>query len=90
MLNFDESALDVIPQAVRRWDFKGTLKLIRNSQIAIPLSDLPTSLGAALKRLGTIANPLFYEKQRLRFPTVNIRLVSPNQPSNITDTSIFN
>jgi superfamily II DNA or RNA helicase len=71
-LNFDESALNVIPQAVRRGDFKGTLKLIRNSQIAIPLSDLPTSLGAALKRLGTIANPLFYEKQRLRFPTINI------------------
>lgn len=71
-LNFDESALNVIPQAVRRGDFKGTLKLVRNSQITIPLSDLPTSLGAALKRLGTIANPLFYEKQRLRFPTINI------------------
>jgi hypothetical protein len=71
-LNFDETALNVIPQAVRRGDFKGTLKLVRNSQIAIPLADLPTSLGAALKRLGTIANPLFYEKQRLRFPTVNI------------------
>ena len=71
-LNFDENALNVIPQAVRRGDFKGTLKLVRNSQIAIPLADLPTSLGAALKRLGTIANPLFYEKQRLRFPTINI------------------
>jgi superfamily II DNA or RNA helicase len=71
-LNFDEAALNVIPQAVRRGDFKGTLKLVRNSQIAIPLSDLPTGLGAALKRLGTIANPLFYEKQRLRFPTINI------------------
>lgn len=71
-LIFDEAALNVIPQAVRRGDFKGTLKLVRNSQIAIPLADLPTSLGAALKRLGTIANPLFYEKQRLRFPTINI------------------
>jgi superfamily II DNA or RNA helicase len=71
-LNFDEAALNVIPQAVRRGDFKGTLKLLRNSQIAIPLADLPTSLGAALKRLGTIANPVFYEKQRLRFPTINI------------------
>ena len=71
-LSFDETALNVIPQAVRRGDFKGTLKLVRNSQIAIPLADLPTSLGAALKRLGTIANPLFYEKQRLRFPTINI------------------
>jgi superfamily II DNA or RNA helicase len=71
-LNFDETALNVIPQSVRRGDFKGTLKLFRNSQITIPLAGLPTSLGAALKRLGTIANPVFYEKQRLRFPTVNI------------------
>jgi superfamily II DNA or RNA helicase len=71
-LDFDESALNVIPQAVRRGDFKGTLKLVRNSQITIPISGLPTSLGAALKRLGTIANPVFYEKQRLRFPTINI------------------
>jgi superfamily II DNA or RNA helicase len=71
-LNFDEAALNVIPQAVRRGDFKGTLKLLRNSQITIPLADVPTSLGAALKRLGTLANPLFYEKQRLRFPTINI------------------
>jgi len=71
-LNFDESALNVIPQAVRRGDFKGTLKLLRSSQISIPLADLPTSLGASLKRLGTIANPVFYEKQRLRFPTINI------------------
>ncbi len=71
-LSFDEAALNVIPQAVRRGDFKGTLKLLREAQIIIPLGDVPTSLGAALKRLGTIANPLFYEKQRLRFPTVNI------------------
>ena len=71
-LNFDEAALNVIPQSVRRGDFKGMLKLLRKSQITIPLADLPTSLGAALKRLGTIANPLFYEKQRLRFPTINI------------------
>jgi hypothetical protein len=71
-LNFDEMALNVIPQAIRRGDFKGTLKLLRSSQISIPLADLPTSLGAALKRLGTIANPVFYEKQRLRFPTINI------------------
>jgi superfamily II DNA or RNA helicase len=71
-LNFDEAALNVIPQAVRRGDFKGTLKVLRNSQIVIPLADVPTGLGAALKRLATIANPLFYEKQRLRFPTINI------------------
>ena len=42
-LNFDESALNVIPQAVRRGDFKCMLKLLRNSQIVIPLADLPDS-----------------------------------------------
>jgi len=71
-LDFDEAALNVIPQAIRRGDFKGMLKLLRKSQITISLADLPTGLGAALKRLGTIANPVFYEKQRLRFSTVNI------------------
>ena len=71
-LDFDEKTLDVIPQAVRRGDFPHALKLLRNSQLAIPLDGLPTSVKAALKRLGTLANPLFYEKQRLRFPTTNI------------------
>lgn len=71
-LDFDEKTLDVIPQAVRRGDFSNALKLLRNSQLTIPLHGLPSSVKAGLKRLGTLANPLFYEKQRLRFPTTNI------------------
>jgi superfamily II DNA or RNA helicase len=71
-LNFDEKTLDVIPQAVRRGDFPHALKLLRHSQLTIPLHGLPSSVKAGLKRLGTLANPLFYEKQRLRFPTTNI------------------
>lgn len=71
-LDFDEKTLDVIPQAVRRGDFPNALKLLRNSQLTIPLHGLPSSVKAGLKRLGTLANPLFYEKQRLRFPTTNI------------------
>ena len=71
-LQFDECALDLIPQAVRRGAFTGTLTVERKAQIAIPTIGISTSLKAALKRLGTIANPIFYEKQRLRFPTFNI------------------
>lgn len=71
-LQFDERALDVIPQAVRRGDFSGTLTVQRKSQIEVPITGISTGLKAALKRLVTIANPIFYEKQRLRFPTFNI------------------
>ena len=71
-LRFDERALDIIPQAVRRGAFTGTLGVRRKSQIEVPTTAIPACLKAALKRLGTIANPIFYEKQRLRFPTFNI------------------
>lgn len=71
-LQFDERALDIIPQAVRRGDFTGTLTVERASQIDIPLEGVPAGLRSSLKRLGTIANPIFFEKQRLRFPTYNI------------------
>jgi superfamily II DNA or RNA helicase len=71
-LRFDEQALDVIPQALNRGVFPGKLSVERRSQITVPTPPLPPLLKAALKRLGTIANPIFYEKQRMRFPTFNI------------------
>ena len=71
-LRFDERALDIIPQTVRRGTFTGTLTVERKSQIEVPITGIPSCLKAALKRIGTIANPIFYEKQRLRFPTFNI------------------
>ena len=71
-LQFDERALDVIPESVRRGVFTGVLTVERKSQIEVPVIGIPTSLKAALKRLGTLANPIFYEKQRMRFPTFNI------------------
>ena len=71
-LRFDEHALNIIPQAVGRGTFTDTLKVRRNAQLEIATTGIPASLKAALKRLGTIANPIFYEKQRLRFPTFNI------------------
>ncbi len=84
-LDFDEAALNVIPQAVRRGDFKGMLKLLRKSQITIPLADLPTGLGAALKRLGTIPNPVFYEKSAFVFQQQTFRDSSSAERSMTTD-----
>lgn len=71
-LIFDERALDIIPKAVTRGIFTGNLMVEKRAHLAISLEGVPSPLRAALKRLGTIANPVFYEKQRLRFPTFNI------------------
>ena len=71
-LLFDECALDSIPKAVTRGIFTGNLVVEKRAQLSLQMEGVPSSLRAALKRLGTIANPNFYEKQRLRFPTFNI------------------
>ncbi|MCP5532198.1 MAG: DEAD/DEAH box helicase family protein [Akkermansiaceae bacterium] len=64
--------MEVIPAALKKGDFSGTLRCVRRAQVEIPTDGLPASLVAALKRLGTLANPVFFEKQRLRFGTWNI------------------
>ncbi len=66
---FEDRVLDVIPAKVRKGDFTGTLKCLRRGQVTVSTGGLPPSLVAALKRLGTLANPVFFEKQRLRFGT---------------------
>ncbi len=71
-LRFEDRALDTIPAALRKGDFTGTTLAVRNAQLEIPTDGLPASLIAALKRLATLANPVFFEKQRLRFGTYNI------------------
>jgi len=71
-LLFDERALDSIPKAVTPGIFTGNLVVEKRAQLSVSLEGVPSPLGAALRRLGTIANPIFYEKQRLRFPTFNI------------------
>ena len=71
-LRFDERVLDILPEAVTRGVFTGTIDVCRNAQIELAVDGLPSCLISAIKRLGTLANPVFYEKQRLRFPTYNI------------------
>lgn len=70
-LRFEDRALDVIPAVVRKGDFTGETTAIRSAQLEIPTAGLPAPLVASLKRLTTMANPVFFEKQRLRFGTWN-------------------
>jgi superfamily II DNA or RNA helicase len=69
---FEDRVLDTIPAAVKKGDFTGTTRAVRRAQLEIPTGGLPASLVAALKRLATLGNPVFFEKQRLRFGTYNI------------------
>lgn len=66
---FEDRVLDTIPAAVRKGDFTGTTRAWQRAQVEISTVGLPASLIAALKRLATLANPVFFEKQRLRFGT---------------------
>ena len=68
-LQSDESALDLLPASITRDLYPHPVAALRTAQLAIPLANLPARLIAALKRLATFANPVFHEKQRLRFPT---------------------
>jgi superfamily II DNA or RNA helicase len=69
---FEDRLLDVIPSAIKRGDFVGTVRAVHHAQLEIPTAGLPASLVASLKRLATLANPGLFEKQRLRFGTYNI------------------
>jgi superfamily II DNA or RNA helicase len=69
---YEDRILDLIPAAVEKGIFTGSARAIRDAQLEISLATLPSCLVAALKRLGTLANPVFFEKQRLRFGTWNI------------------
>jgi superfamily II DNA or RNA helicase len=70
--HFEDRALDMIPAAVKKGDFTGPALGVRRAQLEIPTGGLPASLIGALKRLATLANPVYFEKQRLRFGTYNI------------------
>lgn len=69
---FEDRVLDVIPEKVKRGDVSGPVRAVRRAQLEIPTVGLPASVIAALKRLATLANPVFFERQRLRFGTWNV------------------
>jgi hypothetical protein len=69
IITFEEKALDRISAVIHKGIFTGTIKAELRQQLSIDTKELPRALIAAFKRLGTISNPVFYEKQRLRLPT---------------------
>lgn len=71
-LQSEEAALDLLPASITRDLHPHPVSALRTAQFVIPLTTtppIPARLVAALKRLATFANPVFHEKQRLRFPT---------------------
>jgi hypothetical protein len=66
---FEEKSLDSISASIHKGLFTCVVNATFCQQLQIDLNGLPRPLIAGLKRLGTISNPVFYEKQRLRFPT---------------------
>lgn len=52
--------------------YTGTVSLTIKGQIAIPLGEIPSIIVLKLKKLATIANPKYFEAQRMRFSTWNI------------------
>ncbi len=47
-------------------------RVILNEKIHIETENLPRRMIGSIRALATFPNPIFYEKQRLRFPTYNI------------------
>lgn len=50
----------------------GTISLTLEGQIAVPMQDLPAKIVLKLIKLATIANPKYFEAQRMRFSTWKI------------------
>jgi superfamily II DNA or RNA helicase len=68
-LQSDERALDLSCPKIPANSIQGEVTLRLDTGLHIPRAALPPAILAKLKRLATFANPTFYEKQRLRFPT---------------------
>lgn len=68
----DDRALDAIPRAVRKGSFAEEVRVTMARQVEIPTLGMPAALKAALRRLAVLPNPLFYERQRLRFSTHDV------------------
>ena len=67
-LQSDAAVLDLSHPRIRSGMISGEVTVRLDAQIHMPRS-LPTPVLAALRRLATFPNPVFYEKLRLRFAT---------------------
>jgi len=68
-LHSDERVLDLSRPKISSEMMTGETTARLDSSLHLPRAALPAAVIAALKRLATFANPVFHEKQRLRFPT---------------------
>jgi len=69
-LRSDEAALDLSAPSISGGLLSGEITLRLDAKLHVPRS-LPTPILASLKRRASLANPIFHEKLRLRFPTFN-------------------
>lgn len=68
-LQSDERVLDLSRTKISSGMMAGEITARLDASLHLPRAALPAAVVAALKRLATFANPVFHEKQRLRFPT---------------------
>jgi len=68
-LQSEERVLDLSRPKIVTGMVAGEITARLDASLHLPRAALPAAVVAALKRLATFANPVFHEKQRLRFPT---------------------
>lgn len=68
-LQSDERVLNLSRPKIAAGMMAGEITARLDASLHLPRAALPAAVVAALKRLATFANPVFHEKQRLRFPT---------------------
>lgn len=68
-LQSDERVLDLSRPKIVSGMMAGEITARLDASLHLTRAALPAAVVAALKRLATFANPVFHEKQRLRFPT---------------------
>ena len=68
----DERALESLSDDPLKLPTVKEVRVILNEKIHISTAAMPKNLIGPIRALATFPNPVFYEKQRLRFPTYNV------------------
>jgi len=71
-LDFEEAIVDASSNDALELPPVPDWKAWLNESLVVPKKDLPDATIARLRSLATFPNPVFFEKQRQRFPTYNI------------------
>ena len=68
-MEIDERLMTLAKPKVFKGLFNGNVEIEQGAQLKIQTQNLPGALVSAFKRTSTFANPKFYERERMRFPT---------------------